>query len=380
MADKLEWINKHPVLLAYQTVAEAGSKENYKIRPDLEQEIAPTDSSEKCLQKLGEAKKWKDACEYMAYAMHKRAAVWWGYCCVLSLFEELEQSPMQERDIADIGKPAPHNIPDWAKNDTPDKIMGKEAVDDAFKEAKAMIENAKKMIPHEIQSRFDSVLNEVFGQFKKQYGIAPMDLLQKAIDSYNPDVALVNEAASPMRKAEKELKDRIEKMRLETVALIKSALPPKMPEHVKKLKEEAMNAVYSWVVAPDEVNSKKALDVGNSCPDTPAGLLSLVAFWSLGNLNPTGERFVPTPPGLAANGLNSVLLTCSLHQGGTRKFNERFKVYFDIGMNTLYGKNNWGESLEERIAPHNKIVLKNNEKTEKNENKTYSRFKDDSVL
>lgn len=379
MADKLEWLNKHPVLLNYERVEDSAIKENYKLRPDLAKTIFPKDTSEECLRKLAEAKNWKDACEYLAYSMHRRAAVWWGYCCVLSLFEELEKAPADERDISDIGKPAPFNIPEWAQEPPPDPKVGQAAVDSAMKEVNDLLAQVKKMIPSEVQNKFDTVLNEMYSQFKQQYGVMPMDLLQQAIDAYNPDASLIDEANSPIIKAEKELKERIEQIRLETVDLIKSALPPKDPEHMKKMRADAMGSVYAWVVAPDEINSKKAMDIGNACPDTPAGLLALTAFWSLGNLNPTGERFVPTPPGLAANGLNSVLLNCALASGGTRKFKERFALYFDLGMDTLYGKNNWGESLEDQVAPHNKIAPGNKETAAKNENRRHVRFRDEPL-
>ena len=60
-------------------------------------------------------KLFKEGCEFLGYAMHKRAAAWWAYCCVLSLQEELKINPFKPRDIEDIGKPKPFEIPEWAK-------------------------------------------------------------------------------------------------------------------------------------------------------------------------------------------------------------------------------------------------------------------------
>jgi hypothetical protein len=113
--------------------------------------------------------------------------------------------------------------------------------------------------------------------------------------------------------------------------------------------------VYRWVAAPDAENSQKCLDTGNECPDTPAGLLSLAAFWAYGDLMPVGEQTVPTPPGLAANGLCQVLLMCALHQGGTRKLKERYAEYFRLGVEVFTGADNWEASLADRIMPHEKI-------------------------
>lgn len=110
--------------------------------------------------------------------------------------------------------------------------------------------------------------------------------------------------------------------------------------------------MYRWIVAPDEGNSKRCLDIGNECPDTPAGLLALSAFWASGTLMPGGEQIVPTPPGLAANGLCQVLLMCALHKGGARKLKERYELYFNLGVDVLSGRDNWAESLTQGKAPH----------------------------
>jgi hypothetical protein len=67
---------------------------------------------------------------------------------------------------------------------------------------------------------------------------------------------------------------------------------------------------------------------------------------------PGGEQVVPTPPGLAANGLNQTLLKCALHKGGTRKVNERFELYFGLGVDVFSGKDNWAETLDTSKPPH----------------------------
>jgi hypothetical protein len=141
-------------------------------------------------------------------------------------------------------------------------------------------------------------------------------------------------------------------MQKDLAGTIKSVIPPKVPAHQKKLRENALDAVYRWVTAPDAENSQKCLDVGNECPDTPAGLLSLSAFWAYGDLMPMGEQPVPTPPGLAANGLCQVLLFCAVHKGGTRKLKERYQEYFRIGLEVITGADNWEGSLARGKAPH----------------------------
>jgi hypothetical protein len=68
-----------------------------------------------------------------------------------------------------------------------------------------------------------------------------------------------------------------------------------------------------------------------------------------------GEQTVPTPPGLAANGLSQVLLFCALHKGGTRNVKERYEEYFRLGVDVLTGKDNWEESLAQGKMPHDAI-------------------------
>ena len=141
------------------------------------------------------------------------------------------------------------------------------------------------------------------------------------------------------------LEKQLQTVRKETLDTIHAVIPPKVPAHETKMRDDALQAVYRWIVAPDGVNAKKALDIGNECPDTPAGLLALTAFWAGGDLMPETEQVVPTPAGLAANGICQVLLMCALHKGGTRKLKERYEHYFELGVDVMTGKNNWEESI-----------------------------------
>jgi hypothetical protein len=139
------------------------------------------------------------------------------------------------------------------------------------------------------------------------------------------------------------------------VETIKSVLPPKVPAHQKKLSDNALAAVYRWVAAPDPENAQRCLDVGNECPDQPGGLLSLSAFWAFGNLMPAGEQVIPSPPGLASNGLTQTLLLCALAPGGVRKVGERYAEYFRLGVDVLTGADNWEPSLADSKMPHEHI-------------------------
>jgi hypothetical protein len=72
---------------------------------------------------------------------------------------------------------------------------------------------------------------------------------------------------------------------------------------------------------------------------------------------------------------------CALHKGGTRKLKERYELYCNLGVEVLTGKDNWGESLEDRKAPHEKLhrpekpVPSSQTEGEAHENSGYRRWK-----
>jgi hypothetical protein len=168
----------------------------------------------------------------------------------------------------------------------------------------------------------------------------------------------------------KDLDTKLEAKKAETIAQIKGQMGPFFPQGLrgltppdpklvafeKALRESALSAVYQWIVAPDGENSQKCLEIGNQCTQHPEGLLALSAFWAFGNMGPPDlAQVIPTPAGLAANGIDKTLLMCALADGGTRKLEERYERYFNLGVEVLSGKDNWGESLADSKAPHEKI-------------------------
>jgi hypothetical protein len=352
MADKLDWLHKHFVLIRYVSVADAAEKEQYRLRPDLAELAEGVSGAEDLAFRFAKHEKFREACEFMAYIGHRRAAVWWVYRCLNTLVEELVENPAVERDIADIAANFTPTVPDFAKIPIPQPDPALQAqLDAVLANARAKVKAARKKADPEIHALLEDAVEIAFQHFKKVHGIHPIDLLKKVGSRLNENRNEVD-PASPIFKAAEELKAQIQAARKEAVETIKSVLPPKVPEHEKKLRDNAMNAVYRWIVAPDEVNSKACLDIGNECPDTPAGLLSLSAFWAFGNLMPGGDQTIPTPPGLAANGLAQTLLMCALHKGGTRKLKERYELYFNMGVDVLSGKDNWEESLADGKTPH----------------------------
>jgi hypothetical protein len=355
MADKLDWMNKHLILLRYVTVEDTVTQEKFKIRPDLENIFAGVSSVEEIVNRLNQNEKHKDACDFMAYIIHRRAGIWWAYRCVLSLFEELRENPAVERDIASIATDFTPTVPDFAKVELP-KMSPETAatIDKAMATAKSRAAEMRTLADPEMLKYVEDAVELAFQEFKKVHGVHPIDLL-KQIGARINEPRIQFDPNSPIFTASADLKMKLGALQKETVNTIKSVLPPKVPEYEKMLRENALSAVYRWVAAPDAENSQKCLDMGNECADTPAGLLCLSAFWAFGNLLPMGEQIVATPPGLAANGLSQVLLMCALHKGGTRKLKERYEEYFRLGIEVLTGADNWEESLTASKMPHEEI-------------------------
>jgi hypothetical protein len=352
MADKLNWLNKHLTLIRYLTVEEVIAKEGYKIRPDLEDLFTGVSGAEEMIFKFADVERSKCACELLAYTAHKRAAVWWVYRCVNSLIEELGVNPALDRDIADIASSFEVEVPDFAKLEKPaDDPKVQEQLNAALADSQAKVAEARAQLDPEVLKYVEDSVEVAFQAFKQVHGIHPIDLLKKLASRAGEDPYKID-LNSPLFKEGEAIKAQIQAGRQEAIDTIKAVIPPKVPAHEKKVRDNALDAVYRWVVSPDAENSQKAMDVGNECPDTPAGLLSLSSFWSFGNLMPMGDQVVTTPPGLAANGLVQTLLICALHKGGTRKLKERYELYFNLGVEVMSGKDNWEESLTAGTAPH----------------------------
>jgi hypothetical protein len=355
MADKLDWLNKHLVTVRYISMKDVTEKEGYTIRPDLADLFTGIDSTETMVFKFADLGRYKCACELMTYLAHRRAAVWWVYRCVLSLMEELVVNPAAERDIATIGADMEVKVPEWAKVEVPEldpKV--KEQLDTLSAATHEQYLQARARVDPKMLKLVEDAVEVAFQEFKRVHGIHPMDLIKKIGERLNEDPYKID-PKSPIFQESAKLKAQLAAVQKETVATIKSVLPTKMPAHQKMLSDNALAAAYRWTAAPNAENAQRCLDVGNGCPDQPGGLLSLSAFWSYGNLLPTGDQTVPTPPGLAANGLTQTLLLCALAPGGVRKVKERYAEYFRLGIEVLTGGDNWEASLTDMKMPHEYI-------------------------
>lgn len=361
MSDNLEWMNRHYLLLEHRTVDETIEQELFPARTELLSLAATYKNSEDFLDQLLQRRSYKDVCSFLAYNLHKRSAVWWAYRCVLDLNDELKKKPAEKRSIDDIGKPKPLQVPEWARTPEEQPEDTEKALADFrsfMKQAFAEHEQRISCISQETRDEVSRALELVMGEVKKQHGQDIFEMFQsiceKTIMSKGQDFKIDLEN-SPIIRAEKELKEKIEDVRKSTIEKVKAALPEKDEVALRKNKEEALSCVYRYIISPDEDNAGACYEIGNKAPDTPEGLLALVAFWSFGDLMPKGETVVKTPSGLMANGINSLLLMLSLKEGGEKDFNARYEKYSSLGIEVADGSSNWGESIEKkpesRIAP-----------------------------
>jgi hypothetical protein len=363
MADKLDWMGKHLVLIRYLTIADAVEQGKYEKRPDLakfyEEVEADPASAEALVFKFIEAGEAKCACDFMAYIAHKRAAVWWAYRCLISLYEELKENPAVERDIADIGANFSVKVPDFAKIDLPKPDeSAKATLNAAIAKVQAQSKEISESIDPEMLAYVQEAVEIAFQEFKKVHGIHPIDLIKKLGSRINENQNPID-PKSPLFLEAAKLKAQLQAVQKETVATIKAAIPPKAPAHEKKLRDNALDAVWRWIAAPDKENTQKCFEAGTACQETPAGLLALTAFWSFGDMMPLGAQPVPTPPGLSSNGVVQVLMKCALNRGGVRKAKERYALYCNLGIEVLTGKENWADSLAESKAPHAVLAADN---------------------
>lgn len=414
-------MDRHLILLRHQTVAEAIAGDNYTV-PDHAQAIAAAHSdAEGYLRALIDADLLKDACDFLAYAMHRRAGVWWGYEVVTALRKELalaERDAMLKAEEAEkkeaekkekkegeeapegagkeaqaaeaaaegTGKPdAPESAAapgDGAQNGAsgakasqdaepesfaafaerfkanPKDFMNPAAEADAFERIKAELQAQLDYVNSLIPPEFREIWNKEFHkQCEERLGKIdgdPFEMLAEMARNYEPtnsprqpdfsEAEIVKKTAA---KAE-EVKQELDESRK-----VFEMMNPAAPKGVAEGRLlNAMDAVWSWIALPQLEQTKAASVAGNACADKPEGMLALTAFWSFGNLDLTGKMFIPTPPGLAGNGLSGVLTQVIVHPGGTRKPGERLKDALELGLEVAMGRSTWEEGLKLERAPH----------------------------
>ena len=188
MADKLDWLNEHFVLQNNLTVSEVIEKQNYKLPFELRETALKYPMSEDFVKALVSQGKFKQASEFLAYNLHRRALAWWGYCVVLSLTKELHDSPAKERDISEIGKPKKLEVPDWAKEIPSDEKSFAEKFEEELAKLEKTKETALKKAEESLEKAgpeakaiFYEAKKMVWDLFKKEVGMDPDEFMNKTI-------------------------------------------------------------------------------------------------------------------------------------------------------------------------------------------------------
>ena len=398
MSDNLKWMNRHAVLLREPQWANIAAKENYKIRPDLRPLFDSHPDSLELLDAMAERKLYREGCEFIARMTHRRAAVWWGYCCLLDLFEERkavesgavkpepdELELLFAEELKKLGLEPPSLKPPASIDEmcpVPkidfDRILAtpktppqdRSALAGASAAMRARIDRLNALIPAKISSAYASSFAKADAAVAAAKGTGVRSLYEAARSraEAGPLTYAIDRVNTPLVRKLKRLQALLAARRQETIDQIKAAFPERYPTtpgaklllgaDSKKRSDNAVQAVWRWIVSPDERNTSLALEAANAVPGTPESMLAMTAAWSFGDLAPEGKVTVPVPPELPGTGLNSVLLMLALDQNGHRKMPERYEHYFSMGMDTVFGKNLWPDAVSEKLSPHAQLAEK----------------------
>lgn len=400
MSDNLEWMNRHAVLLREPQWKGIATRENYKIRPDLQPLFDAHPDSLELLDEMSARKLWREGCEFIARMTHRRAAVWWGYCCLMDLFTERRNvasglikpaSPLDAfapmkleiEKLTGIKIPEPKplsadSIDDFCKAPEIDlkKLLefpkpppqDRSRLAAATAAMKAKASQLRSYVPPAVSKAYSMSLSKAEEETRRQFGFGLAEHFEEAKKAAESGrlTYTVDRFNHPARKSVLELPEKLEAMRKNTIDQIKAAFPekyPALPEAKlllnaakKKQTVDAVQAIWRWIASPDERNTTLAMEAGNGAPGTAEGLLAYTAAWSFGDLAPEGKIMVPVPPELPGTGLNSALLMMALDQEGHRAMAERYEIYFKMGMDVVFGKNLWPDDLSAAHPPHVRIL------------------------
>ena len=342
MSDQLKWMNQHMVLLKYRTIGELVTAGGYKLPPKYAVAAQSDLFVADFIKKLIDDGAVRPAMDVLAYAIHRRAGVWWGLCCMRSLVEELKeaaqlQAEQEKKARQEQEKAAAAQTEEAEKEAEKEAAQKKEAEErrkqlkDAAAAGLAKIQEVKSKFTDEQKKIYADVMKKVDDECVKVTGMPLQDFIQSMVakDKGVPPKPEAAKAPSPAPAPAPKADDADD-----------SALPPGM-RHM--LKEKALAIVNSWVENPTAEHSVQAEKIAELIEDEPEGMLARTAFWSFGNLavaEPDGTN-VSVPPGLAGNGLRAALLMAMLAKGGTRSLPERAEQYISIGFEVVCGKNNW---------------------------------------
>lgn len=370
MTDKLDWLNKHIIMNKYNTIHEIQEFDGYKIPDSIIEDVKDIDNIEQYVSKLMMNKEYNHLCEFLSYMLQKRVAVWWAYCCLNELMNEIDfeenETEADKKDEDDVDMEL--NAFQKKLNELIEEMDKKSqyATDEQINELKKIQDNInefmQKNVPQELLMMINSEYERINLEIEKQTGYNPDKLFKESVENYEKAVLEDIENKKKPTYLEESIENINKKRNEKLDDVLKTVDFTLSKENVRLNKQRiksAMDAVYAWIVSPDAVNSQNALLAGDAIPQEPAGMLAYSAYWSYGDLTPASDNVIKTPIGLASRGINSSITLMSSYKGGKLKPEERMEQYVNIGMEIAYGKNNWSDSVEHDKAPHENIMKKN---------------------
>ena len=343
MSDQLKWMNQHLVLLKYRTVGELVTSGGYELPPKYAAYAQNGKFVADFIKELVAGGDVRTAVNVLAYAIHRRAGVWWGLCCMRDLTEErkeaaVRQAQEEEKARQEREKAAAAQAEEAKKKAEKEAALEQEAEERQKKLEKdaaatmAKIQEIKSKFTDEQKQIYAEVMKKVDDECVKATGMPLQEFIQAMADKgkgvpVKPEAPQKTPPPAPAPAPKAEEDDD-------------AALPSAMR---RMLKDKALAVVGSWVEDPSAEHSIHAEQIAKLIADEPEGMLARTAFWSFGNLSvaePDGSN-VPAPPGLAGNGLRATLLMAMLAPGGTRSLKERAEQDFAIGFEVACGRNNW---------------------------------------
>ncbi len=357
MSDQLNWMNQHLILLKYKTVEELVSQGGYELAPKYGPLCKPGMSVEDFMTALVQKNAIRDAIGVLAYAIHRRAGVWWGVCCFRKLYAELVEAEKKQAKQAKIDAQKKEEEAAAAAEAAKEKAKEEEA-----QEAEAAAQEKKfREMQDAVAKKIEETKSKFNPEQKKMYDEARARLDAECVKLTGlPVMAFINDMVK--KEAESEAAKQSLKQKPEKKDAPPPAPPeekadtsddPMPPEMLAQLKQNAFEIICNWVVDPSAENSIMAEQISNQIEGEPESMLARTAFWSYGNLTVAQKdgSNVPVPPGLAANGLRTALLMAMLTKGGLYSLPERAAQYLSLGFEIACGRNNWTAPEPENNAP-----------------------------
>jgi len=374
--------DKPLIMLDYESLGESVEKNLYKPPEEAVPLSENKPSSEVYFQNLVKAEMQKPACDYLAYSMNKRAAMWWACQCVKSIKKEIREAQKKKGTMAlekekekqkKLEEKLAHRekIKGWkaaadAKEDKAKQLgqdlTGKEFTDP--KDPRTLLQKrlSESINPPEVtklKEDYDKAINaltaeqkrevelqklEVKKAFQKEYGISFEQSLKNDMAEILPKKTPPPTTPSTMDMEVNKLKGKLAGVKQKINDQMK-VFPLKIPGLPEKPSEKRIDGAYEaamrWVLAPTDINGQLAVDAGTAANSAPEGLLAQSAFWSGTNLSKNPDMVIPPPPGLASRGIASTIYMCAMAKGGERTYEERYEEFLGIGVEVAQGINVW---------------------------------------